>query len=169
MFKTWGVFQVSMKHCELGIGQPSLAHHRYQMVDYLPTMYMYEGHMVSKKPNETVSLYKRTLDTYTWMFTFGSMAAVFITMVVIQNTWSLTMGQANPRGYLFQGDFFTLLILIHLTNIVEESNWQIADFFLSTVFIPKRRLKRWIQRQGFGARKLQCGPHVRSAVLTKKN
>ena len=37
---------------------------------------------------------------------------------------------------------------------MEESNWLIADFFLSTVFIPKRRLKRWIQRQGFGARKV---------------
>ena len=28
-----------------------------------------------------------------------------------------------------------------------------SDFFLSTELIPKRRLKKWIQRPGFGTRK----------------
>ena len=93
-----------MKQCELGIGQANLAHYRYKMVDYLPTMYMYEGKMVSKRPEEIVSLYKGTFDRGTWMFSFGSMVAVFIAMVVIQNTWSHTVGQANPRDYLFEGE-----------------------------------------------------------------
>ena len=34
-----------------------------------------------------------------------------------------------------------------------DDDIKLADFFLSTPFIPKRRLVKWIQRPGYGTRK----------------
>ena len=93
----------------MGIGQPSLIDYRYRIVDYLPVMYMYEYVMVSKKPKEIATYDTNTysFDSYSWLFIICSVFAVFLTLILAQNLWSVMQSSSNPDDYIYEGYLLT--------------------------------------------------------------
>ena len=136
----------------MGIGQTPLRYYRYKIVDYLPYMYEHRYVLASGQPRVIVS-YSTILDPfdiYVWGFTASMIIAEFVLLLVMQNLWSVVSEKLNPRDYIYQGfrliKYFKLYFYHH-THFI-------ADFLLSSEFIPRRRLNSWIQRKGFKIRKL---------------
>ena len=92
-------------------------HSRFQVVDYLPVMYVGANLMASQRPKALTGSYDTLLipfDKYVWSFTFCCTITVFMLLLVMQNIWSYVTGTHNPDGYIFEGSFspFCGLILI---------------------------------------------------------
>ena len=104
------LFQVSIKQSELGIGQTSLLNYRFQVVDFLPAMYVYEFRFFSKRPKE-ITKYDTIVipfDKYVWCFTFGCIITQFLRLVAMQNLWSYVTGTCNPPDFIFEGRIHNL-------------------------------------------------------------
>ena len=85
-------FQVLTKQSEIGIGQNQLAHHNYQVVEYLHYMYDQPFVLVTGKPRE-ISSYNTIsypFDIYTWVFTFSLIITQFVLLLVMQNLITMT-------------------------------------------------------------------------------
>ena len=82
------------------------------MVDFLPAMYMYEYIMKSKRPDEiaTYDTIVYPFDAYIWILITISMMAQFFALFVIQNVWSSTSGNSNPKDYIFEGWWFKSIV-----------------------------------------------------------
>ena len=81
-----GIFQVSTKQSELGIGQISLKDYRFQLVDFLPPMSTNAYLIVSQKPQE-ITIHNTIIipfDKYVWLFMFCCIFAQFILLVIMQ-------------------------------------------------------------------------------------
>ena len=89
----------------MGIGQSSFSAYRNKLVDFLPNMYMHEFVMQSKKPHEIASfdtiIYP--FDSFIWIFSLGSMLAVFAMLLVMQNSWNKASGTLNNDDHVFEG------------------------------------------------------------------
>ena len=114
-------------------------------------MYMFEQFLATKKPKEITSYDSIIIpfDKYIWLFTFGCICAQFLLLVAMQYLYSHVTGTIIPNDFIYEGRHY---YQPHLTYV-----WwgvEISDIFLSTELIPKRRLTRWIQRPGFGVRKI---------------
>ena len=75
------------------------------MVDFLPPMYMYEYIMRSKRPDQ-VATYDTIIypfDAHIWILIALSIMAQFLTLFVMQNVWSITLGTKKPNDYIFEG------------------------------------------------------------------
>ena len=98
---------MSTKQSELGIGQANLADYRYKVVDFLPSMYMHEYIMLSKKPDPIASYdtIVYPFDVYIWIFITVSMMSQFLALFFLQNIWSYSSEESNPKGHIFEGSF----------------------------------------------------------------
>ena len=113
-------------------------------------MYEHAFFMVSSMPKQIAS-YDTIIypfDFYVWGFTFSTIIAQFVLLLVTQNLWSHATGNLNPHDYIFQGFLNLQQPLNH------DYNKFVSDFFLCTELIPKRRLICWIEREGFQTRKI---------------
>ena len=136
----------------MGIGQSSFTAYRNKVVDFLPNMYVYEFGMQSKKPHEMASfdtiIYP--FDSLTWIFSLASMLAVFGTLLLMQNRWLRVSGESNNSNFMFEGPEKSktewLGLKIHIKKFI-------SDLFLAIVFVPRRKLTKWIKRKGFNTRK----------------
>ena len=99
------LLKVSIKESEMGIGQSSFSAYRNKLVDFLPNMYMHEFVMQSKKPHEIASfdtiIYP--FDSFIWIFSLGSMLAVFAMLLLMQNSWNKASGTPNNDDHVFEG------------------------------------------------------------------
>ena len=90
---------------ELGVGQTSILHWRYTLVDFLPPMFIYHFRVTSKKPQPILAwdtlIYP--FDQYMWYFIAASILAVVIALILIQNVWTFASGEQPPNGWVFQG------------------------------------------------------------------
>ena len=85
---------------------------RFEVVDFLPPMYMYEYIFRSKNPDQIAS-YNTIVypfDVYTWTFITISMMAQFFVLLVTQNMWAVLSGNTNPQDYIFEGGWFNVYI-----------------------------------------------------------
>ena len=98
-------FQVSVKQSELGIGQTSMVHHRYKLVDYLPPMYTSWLLFGSKKPGELTTYDSIVIpfDKYVWAFMFGCICAQFLLLVSMQQLYSIVAGTRNSIDFIYEG------------------------------------------------------------------
>ena len=98
---------MSKKKSEIGIGQTSMVSYRYNLVDYLHWMYVYEFLISTIKPKEVSSLWTLLypFDFYVWIFTIASVTAVLIFLIIAQNFWqsSSSLIESN-RATMFQGN-----------------------------------------------------------------
>ena len=94
-----------MKQCELGIGQATLAHYRYKLVDFLPPMYTYGEFLASQKPKELTSFDTIIIpfDKYVWFFMIGCICAQFLLLITMQHLYSGVTGTRKPRDYIYEG------------------------------------------------------------------
>ena len=113
-------------------------------------MYIDEIILASQKPKEITSYDTIIIpfDKYVWYFTLGCIITQFLLLIIMQNLWSSVTGINNPNDYVFEG------MVLHNKLFRGWYKCRILDFFLSTELIPKRRLERWVQRRGFGIRKI---------------
>ena len=83
-----------------------MADYRFEVVDFLPPMYMYEYIFKSKKPDQiaTYDTIVYPFDVYTWTFITISMMVQFLVLFVTQNTWSFSSRDTKPRDYIFEGE-----------------------------------------------------------------
>ena len=102
-----GIFQVSTKQSELGIGQISLKDYRLQLVDFLPPMSTNAYSIISQKPQEmtTYETITNPFDKYVWFFIFGCILAQFILLVIMQQLYSHVTGTENVNDYIYEGNF----------------------------------------------------------------
>ena len=114
--KTWKkhlhLFQISIKQCEIGIGQQAFASYRLKLADYLPYMATYEWMLSSRRPKPIAS-YDTILnpfDYHTWGFTFLSIVIQFCFLIVVQNLWTKISGRPNPDDYIYEGQNITMMI-----------------------------------------------------------
>ena len=109
---TQSIIQVSTKQSEIGIGQTYFALYIYEMVDYLHFMYEHEYFLASRKPQQIASYdtIVHPFDIYVWGFTFTTIIAQFILLLITQNLWSYATGKPNPQDYIFQGFFSKKLL-----------------------------------------------------------
>ena len=107
--------KVATKQSELGIGQANLADYRYEVVDFLPPMYLYEYIMKTKRPDQidTYDTIVYPFDAYIWIFILFSMMAQLLALFVMQNVWSITSGAKKPRDYIFEGSNQTIHMLLY--------------------------------------------------------
>ena len=81
--------------------------YRYDLVNYLPWMYVYEFLLSTSKPKEIASL--GTLwypfDGYVWAFIGVCTTAVLVLLRIIQKLWIQASGSEAIQNNLFQGDF----------------------------------------------------------------
>ena len=96
---------MSTKKAELGIGQASFTSYRYELVDYLPWMSVYEWPVSSIKPKEiaTLGTLSYPVDTSTWVFVAVAMMGEFIILIVMQIVWSSFVGKPISRDIVYQG------------------------------------------------------------------
>ena len=99
-------WQVSTKETELGIAACSIVNYRYELVDYLPWMYVYELAMSSKKAEEIASYDTLVypVDTYTWGFIIGTTFAMFMVLLTMQELWNSISGKTFTSDHIFQGE-----------------------------------------------------------------
>ena len=99
------IFQVSTKQSELGIGQTNFKDYRFEVVDFLPAMYMQQNLLASQKPKKITS-YDTIIIPFgknMWFATFCCIIAQFLLLVVMQNLWSYLSGTGNPEDFIFEG------------------------------------------------------------------
>ena len=98
-------FQVSVKQCELGIGQLALVDKRFKLVDYLPPMYTIGLLFASKKPRELTTYDSIVIpfDKYVWAFMFGCICAQFLLLVLMQQLYSIVAGTRNSIDFIYEG------------------------------------------------------------------
>ena len=99
------VDQVSTKQTELGIGQTSYLSYRFNVVDYLPWMYVYEFIMQGKRP-DPIQSYETIIypfGYYVWAFAFAFTVATLVVLMGFQWCWSKFSGEPNPTGWLWEG------------------------------------------------------------------
>ena len=98
-------FQVASKQSELGIGQTDFEYNRFKVVDFLPTMYMIELLLASKRPQEIASYDTIVIpfDKYTWFMTSCYIITQVLLLLVMQNLWSKITGTRNPTDFYFEG------------------------------------------------------------------
>ena len=65
----------------------------------------------------------------------------------MQCVWCKVTGSKYHTDYIYEGTYNKHYPVIDLWGC------NVLDFFLSTELIPKRRLQKWINRQGFGIRR----------------
>ena len=96
---------MTTKQSEIGIGQCGFTSYRYKLVDYLPWMYVYEFPLRTRLPTEKISYWAivRPFGAYVWLFTFLSLAMVYLTLVIFQKLWANTSGETYILDYLYQG------------------------------------------------------------------
>ena len=106
-YKCITTFQVSTKQSELGIGQIAFKDYRFKMVDYLPPMYTFESRLLSRKPDEITSYDTIIIpfDKYVWSFTFGSIFAQFLLLVIMQHLYSKVTGARITIDFIYEGYF----------------------------------------------------------------
>ena len=78
---------------------------RYQIIDYLPHLYVYNYLVISQKPQQITSfdaLYY-PVDKYIWCFTISSALTILLLLVIMQKCWNHASGQNPLEGWLFQG------------------------------------------------------------------
>ena len=102
--------QVSMKQCELGIGQTYYESYRFKLVDYLPSMYNSAEFLLSQKPKEIISYDTIVIpfDKYVWLFMLGCMCAQFLFLVKMQYLYSSVTGKRSLRT-LFMKVFYLMV------------------------------------------------------------
>ena len=78
---------------------------RYKIIDYLPSLFVYDYLVISQKPQQIISLdaLYYPVDKYTWCFTITSAIAVLLLLVMIQKCWNYASRQNPLEGWLFQG------------------------------------------------------------------
>ena len=102
------ISQVWTKNAEIGIGQLSFASYRYNLVDYLPWMYIYEFPFVSRLPREVTSFDTliRPFDGYTWITAFVATAIFYFALVITQKLWTFQSGNPYKSDFLYEGISF---------------------------------------------------------------
>ena len=94
-----------MKQSELGIGQTSINHDRYKLIDYLPPMSTFFDFLCSKKPEE-ITTYDTIIipfDKYVWLFMLGCICAQFLLLVGMQYLYSNATKTSSPEDFIFEG------------------------------------------------------------------
>ena len=101
--------KVSTKQAELGIGQASFTSYRYELVDYLPWMYMYEFHFGSNFPKELTSYLTliHPFDNYTWFMAIVSSASMCLILIVVQKLWAHSSNESFHTDFIYQGINFS--------------------------------------------------------------
>ncbi len=104
MFPDWHLLQLATKGVEMVAKQLGFNPRRFRSADYLPYMYHYDTHFFSEPPREVVSYETlwNPLDGRSWAFLLASVAAVLVTMIVIEKTWHLTTGTHSSRFCYFE-------------------------------------------------------------------
>ena len=100
------LIQVQTKQSEIGIGQTTIVPYRYNLIEYLPWMYLYKFEVQSQKPQQVTTFDALTIpfDSITWGLLFGFSFFIFCFLVFIQKLWSHETGEKPPNGWLFQGN-----------------------------------------------------------------
>ena len=100
------LIQVHTKQSEIGIGQATIVPYRYNLIEYLPWMYLYNFEVQSQKPQQVVTYDALTIpfDNITWGLLFGFSVFVFSFLVFIQKLWIHETGEKPPNGWMFQGN-----------------------------------------------------------------
>ena len=144
------ITQVSSRQSELGIGQIDFEYNRFKHINFLPAMYMDELLFASQRPKEITSYDTIVIpfEKYTWIMTFGCIISQFLLLILMQSIWANMTGETIPEDYIYEGG-----CIISLQKYLVKNEF-ITDFFLSTEFIPRRRLAKWIVRPGFAIRKV---------------
>ena len=114
---------------------------------------MYQRSMIllSARPIEIVTydsiVYPFNLQV--WGFTLACIICQFFLLQAMQYVWCKVTGTPNQIEHIYQGAYYDL------TN-KKTYLWYhvVTDLFIATEFIPRRRLKRWINRDGFCTRKI---------------
>ena len=80
--------------------------YRYNLVEYLHWMYVYEFLLSTKKPNEVASLgtLLYPFDFYVWAFTIASAIAVLICQMIARKLWLNSSRSTTDRNDTFQGN-----------------------------------------------------------------
>ena len=101
------LWQVSVKQCELGIGQTAFKDYRFESVDFLPSMYMLETFLATRKPKEIASYDSIIIpfDKYVWSFTFGCILVQFLLLVVMQYLYSHVTGTKHTNDFIYEGRY----------------------------------------------------------------
>ena len=81
-------------------------HYRYEMIDYLPWMYLHNFEVQSQRPLPITTYDTLTypFDIWTWRFLLGFSVFVSFFLVFIQKLWMHASGEQPPNGWLFQGN-----------------------------------------------------------------
>ena len=97
--------QVLSRKTEIGVGQASFTHYRYQNIDYLPWMYMYTFPFCSRRPKEVASFFTiiRPFDGYTWMAAIIASAIFYLTLVATQTLYAYRSGRPFQTDHLYEG------------------------------------------------------------------
>ena len=109
---------MATKQAELGIGTSSIVDYRYQVVDYLPWMFVYELSMTSQRPGEVAS-YDTLIypfDYHIWVFIIVVTLAVFTVLLTMQKLWNNIYDGALTLDHIFKGHFITFMIKQLLVN-----------------------------------------------------
>ena len=90
---------------ELGIGQTDFEDYRFEVVDFLPPMYMHQNLLASQRPKEIASYDTIVIpfENNMWFATFGCILAQFLLLVVMQILWSHVTGTSKPEDFIFEG------------------------------------------------------------------
>ena len=101
------ILQVNSKVCEFGLGPVTMFLNRYKIIDYLPSLFVYDYLVISQKQQQIISLdaLYYPVDKYIWCFTISSAIAILLLLAVIQKCWNYASGQNTQSGWLFQGIF----------------------------------------------------------------
>ena len=103
-----------MKQCELGIGQASLAHYRFKLVDFLPAMYTWGDFIASQKPKELTSFDTIIIpfDKYVWFLMIGFICAQFLSLIKMQYLYSFVTGTRVPNDFIYEGNLRTNTLFV---------------------------------------------------------
>ena len=93
------------KETEIGVGQASIVSHRYKKVDYLPSMFLNEFLVQSKKPDPIgkIDTLIYPLNKFCWYFMISSIITIFMTLIFIQKWWMIASGERPSNSWIFQG------------------------------------------------------------------
>ena len=89
-------------------------------------------------------------DHQVWGFTFACIISQFLLLQVMQYVYCKVSGTPNHIEYIYGGAYY---VFINSDHIQAKPSF-VSDIFIATEFIPRRRLKKWINRNGFGIRKV---------------
>ncbi len=90
----------------MSMGQLSMMHYRYQLVDYLPYMYGYNFVIITAQPSPIASY--DTLfypfDSFIWNLVLGLTAAQIALFIIIETAWVNVSGRHTSDDYLYEGN-----------------------------------------------------------------